>query len=77
MASREEMESGVVVFDKRRSSVVYGLIFTGWLNSRAVREEVTYRNTYGAPFANAFLRDPVAFADIGELMQATKSLSGW
>ncbi|GAA5871926.1 hypothetical protein JCM3774_000730 [Rhodotorula dairenensis] len=47
MASREEMESGVVVFDKRRLSVVYGLVFTGWLNSRAVREEVTYRNTYG------------------------------
>ncbi|BGP21339.1 alpha-mannosyltransferase, glycosyltransferase family 71 protein [Rhodotorula toruloides] len=47
MASREEMESGVVVFDKRRTSVVYGLLYAGWLNTRVVREEVTYKNTYG------------------------------
>ncbi|GAA5925201.1 hypothetical protein JCM3775_006395 [Rhodotorula graminis] len=46
-ASREEMESGVVVFDKRRTTVVYGLLFTAWLNTRVVREEVTYENTYG------------------------------
>lgn len=53
MASREEMESGVVVFDKRRTSVVYGLLYAGWLNTRVVREEVTYKNTYGAPPALA------------------------
>jgi len=49
-ASREEMESGVVVFDKRRTDVVYGLLFTAWLNTREVREKVTYENTYGASF---------------------------
>ncbi|GAA5888867.1 hypothetical protein JCM6882_002883 [Rhodosporidiobolus microsporus] len=47
MASREEMESGVLVVDKGRTSVVYGLLFTGYLNTRVVREEVTYKNTYG------------------------------
>ncbi|GAA5858776.1 hypothetical protein JCM8547_004983 [Rhodosporidiobolus lusitaniae] len=47
MASREEMESGVLVVDKRRTSVVYGLLFTAYLNTKVVREEVTYKNTYG------------------------------
>ncbi|KAM0793480.1 hypothetical protein ACM66B_000921 [Microbotryomycetes sp. NB124-2] len=46
-ASREEMESGVVVFDKRRREVSLGLIFTGYLNIKAVREPVTYAQTYG------------------------------
>ncbi|GAA5820505.1 hypothetical protein JCM3770_002278 [Rhodotorula araucariae] len=46
-ASREEMESGVVVFDKRRTPVVYGLLYTGWLNTKLIREAVTYENTYG------------------------------
>ncbi|GAA5988572.1 hypothetical protein JCM11641_004607 [Rhodosporidiobolus odoratus] len=47
MASREEMESGVLVVDKSRTSVVYGLLFTAYLNTQVVREEVTYKNTYG------------------------------
>lgn len=73
MASREEMESGVVVFDKRRLSVVYGLIFTGWLNSRAVREEVTYRNTYGALTRSRPLQlFPSRLADNGELVTGDK-----
>lgn len=46
-ASREEMESGVVVFDKTRSDVVIGLIFVAYLNTRAVRDAVTYQYTYG------------------------------
>ncbi|KAK4057567.1 hypothetical protein OIO90_001212 [Microbotryomycetes sp. JL221] len=46
-ASREEMESGVVVFDKRRRDVSLGLIFTGYLNIKSVREPVTYAQTYG------------------------------
>ena len=33
-ASREEMESGVVVFDKRRREVVMGLVLTGQLNTK-------------------------------------------
>ncbi|KAK4701006.1 hypothetical protein P7C70_g5231, partial [Phenoliferia sp. Uapishka_3] len=47
MASREEMESGVVVFDKRRINVVRGLVLTGYLNTKPVREPVTYKYTYG------------------------------
>lgn len=47
-ASREEMESGVVVFDKRRREVALGLVFTGYLNIKTVREAVTYAQTYGA-----------------------------
>ncbi|CEQ38791.1 SPOSA6832_00239, partial [Sporobolomyces salmonicolor] len=46
-ASREEMESGVIVFDKTRKDVVLGLVFAGYLNTRGVREPVTYANTYG------------------------------
>ena len=46
-ASREEMESGVIVFDKRRREVSLGLVFVGYLNTRGVREPVTYANTYG------------------------------
>ncbi|GAA5835395.1 hypothetical protein JCM3766R1_004774 [Sporobolomyces carnicolor] len=46
-ASREEMESGVIVFDKRRREVSLGLAFCGYLNTRGVREPVTYANTYG------------------------------
>ncbi|GAA6002720.1 hypothetical protein JCM10207_007643 [Rhodosporidiobolus poonsookiae] len=46
-ASREEMESGVLVVDKRRAGVVYGLMYCGYLNTKVVREEVTYKNTYG------------------------------
>jgi hypothetical protein len=50
-ASREEMESGVIVFDKRRRPVSLGLVFAGYLNTRGVREPVTYANTYGqSPF---------------------------
>lgn len=46
-ASREEMESGVVVFDKGRKEVLMGLIYCGWLNTKAIREPVTYKYTYG------------------------------
>lgn len=46
-ASREEMESGVVVFNKKRREVALGLVFTGYLNTKAVREPVTYAQTYG------------------------------
>jgi hypothetical protein len=65
-ASREEMESGVLVgtssssvsttllcspastaVDKGRTSVLYAMLFVGYLNTRVVREQVTYKNTYG------------------------------
>lgn len=47
MASREEMESGVVVFDKRRKDVVMGLVLTGQLNTK-VRFSFDPRSSDGA-----------------------------
>ncbi|KDE03326.1 mannosyl transferase [Microbotryum lychnidis-dioicae p1A1 Lamole] len=46
-ASREEMESGVVVVDKGRRDVVLGMVFVGWLNTKQIRDEVTYKRTFG------------------------------
>lgn len=43
----EEGDSGVVVLDKRRLSVVMELLHICWQNSKEVREEVTYKITYG------------------------------
>jgi alpha 1,3-mannosyltransferase len=43
----EEGDSGVVVLDKGRLEVVMGLLHVAWQNSAAVREEVTYKLTYG------------------------------
>jgi hypothetical protein len=46
MGSREELESGVVVYDKSRRDVLMGLMTVAWMNTRKVRDEVTYRMTY-------------------------------
>jgi hypothetical protein len=46
-AGREEMESGVMVFDLRRREVVLGLVFVGALGVKEVREKVMYTHTYG------------------------------
>lgn len=43
----EEGDSGVVVIDKSRTDVLAGLLHVCWQNSYAVREEVTYKITYG------------------------------
>ncbi|KAJ9150310.1 Glycosyl transferase [Pleurostoma richardsiae] len=43
----EEGDSGVVVVDKSRLDVLLGLLHVAWQNTHAVREEVTYRMTYG------------------------------
>lgn len=43
--SREEMESGVVVYDKGRREVLMGIIMTGWMNTKTVRDMVTYKIT--------------------------------
>jgi alpha 1,3-mannosyltransferase len=43
----EEQDSGVVVLDKRRLDVNIALLHVCWQNSRAVREQYTYRQTYG------------------------------
>lgn len=50
-ASREEMESGVVVYNKKRREVALGLVFVGYLNIKSVREPVTYAQTYGESVA--------------------------
>jgi hypothetical protein len=43
----EEQDSGVVVVDKSRLDVVLGLLHVAWQNTRDVREETTYKMTYG------------------------------
>lgn len=43
----EECDSGVVVLDKSRTEVFVGLLHIAWQNSWAVRDEVSYRITYG------------------------------
>ncbi|KAI1063093.1 hypothetical protein LB507_005632 [Fusarium sp. FIESC RH6] len=43
----EEGDSGIVVVDKARLDVLLGLIHIGWQNSERVRNEVTYKITYG------------------------------
>ncbi|KAJ4394802.1 hypothetical protein N0V93_004022 [Gnomoniopsis smithogilvyi] len=43
----EEVDSGVVIIDKSRIDVLVGLLHVCWQNSYEVREEVTYKMTYG------------------------------
>ncbi|RGP72406.1 hypothetical protein FLONG3_6802 [Fusarium longipes] len=43
----EEGDSGIVVVDKSKLDVLLGLIHVGWQNSDRVRNEVTYKITYG------------------------------
>lgn len=43
----EEGDSGVVVVDKSRTDVLTGLLHICWQNSYEVREEATYKLTYG------------------------------
>ncbi|KAK5211158.1 hypothetical protein LTR41_003770 [Exophiala xenobiotica] len=42
-----EMDSGVVAVDKTRIPVLLGLMFATWMNTKAVREAVTYKIFYG------------------------------
>jgi alpha 1,3-mannosyltransferase len=43
----EEEDSGVVVVNKSRLDVLMGLLHVAWQNMQDVREEVTYKLTYG------------------------------
>ncbi|KAI3398709.1 hypothetical protein diail_8748 [Diaporthe ilicicola] len=43
----EEQDSGVVVVNKSRLDVVLGLLHVAWQNTKDVREETTYKMTYG------------------------------
>ncbi|KAL7948260.1 glycosyltransferase family 71 protein [Trichoderma barbatum] len=43
----EECDSGVVVLDKSRTEVLVGLLHIAWQNTYAVRDEVSYKITYG------------------------------
>ncbi|KAJ6443436.1 alpha 1,3-mannosyltransferase [Purpureocillium lavendulum] len=43
----EECDSGVAVLDKSRAEVFIGLLHIAWQNTHGVREEVSYRLTYG------------------------------
>ena len=42
-----EMESGAVVFNKDNRSVMFGLLYVAWMNTRVIRAEITYRQTLG------------------------------
>lgn len=42
-----EADSGVVCVDKSRPHVFLGLVFATWMNTKEVREEVSYRLFYG------------------------------
>jgi alpha 1,3-mannosyltransferase len=42
-----EADSGVVAMDKTRPSVILGLIFATWMNTKTVRDEVSYVVFYG------------------------------
>lgn len=42
-----EMESGVVVFDKGRRSVLIGLLYAAWMNTKVIRKQATYKLTLG------------------------------
>ncbi|KAE8406851.1 mannosyltransferase putative-domain-containing protein [Aspergillus pseudonomiae] len=43
----EEGDSGLVVLDKSRTDILIALLHICWQNSHDVREEVTYKMTYG------------------------------
>ncbi len=43
----EEADSGVVVMDKSRIPLLMGLLHVCWQNRVPIREEVTYKMTYG------------------------------
>ncbi len=42
-----EQESGVVLFNKDNRSVLIGLLYAAWMNTRRIRSEATYRRTLG------------------------------
>ncbi|EXJ77070.1 hypothetical protein A1O3_10228 [Capronia epimyces CBS 606.96] len=46
-AAYYEADSGVVALDKSRPSVLLGLMFACWMNTKNVRDEVTYRVFHG------------------------------
>ena len=47
--TNHEMESGVVAFHKGSRQVMLGLLFTSWMNTRAIRDATTYKYTQGEP----------------------------
>jgi alpha 1,3-mannosyltransferase len=43
----QEMESGVVAFDKGHPRVLMSLLFTAWMNTKSIREKETYVHMLG------------------------------
>ena len=43
----QEMDSGVVCIGKRKSTAYMGVLFSTWLNSKEVREQIVYKNVLG------------------------------
>ena len=48
----DEMESGVVALNKHHKSVLIGLLFIAWMNTRHIRDSTTYKYTHGAYIAD-------------------------
>ncbi|KAF2153467.1 glycosyltransferase family 71 protein [Myriangium duriaei CBS 260.36] len=45
--SRQEADSGLVAVDKSRPALFMGVIFACWLNTKSIREQVTYKRYHG------------------------------
>ena len=43
----QEMDSAVVCMDKGRPNVFMSLLFASWMNTREVRQQVTYKHVHG------------------------------
>lgn len=43
----DEMESGVVLINKSKKRALLGLMFAAWMNTKVIRETVTYVHSYG------------------------------
>ena len=46
--THDEMESGVIAFDKSKEGVLIALAFVAWMNTKSIREQTTYSHSYGA-----------------------------
>lgn len=76
----EQQDSAVVCMDKGRPRVFTSLLFSVWMNLKNVRDEVTYRNTYGK-ISSCSLTSALGFLLCRRFrtdfnLQATRKLSG-
>lgn len=60
----EQQDSAVVCMNKGRPRVFMSLLFSVWMNLKIVRDEVTYRQTYGLASALFFLLRKIVLAKV-------------